>query len=176
MTSVYRLVAAGAISVAVLLSAGACGGSTPTASAPVPTPTTSVAATSTAATTTTPTSTPTTRATATSTAKATAAPTTARGGSVKCGVTSATLFSALRLDRSMYEKAGSPSALKAPVCVPGFAAAKDVDTASGGEPGYVLFRADPATGIWTPANVGTSDYCVGYVPADVANTLPGCGG
>jgi uncharacterized membrane protein len=76
----------------------------------------------------------------------------------------------------MYDKAGSPSALEAPVCVPGFAAAKDADTASGGEPGYVLFRQNVATNTWKPVSVGTSGYCKGFVkPASLASNLPGCG-
>jgi hypothetical protein len=62
---------------------------------------------------------------------------------------------------------------EAPVCYQGYAVAH---TAPDGatQPSYVLFRYDAKTGRWQPLNVGSADYCQGYVPADIASHFEGC--
>lgn len=91
--------------------------------------------------------------------------------SASCPVRGETLLAALKTT-DMYARAGKPGALLDVVCYGAFASARD---AGGGQPNRILFGFDAATGRWKPLNVGSANYCAGFVPAEVASHMPGCG-
>jgi hypothetical protein len=74
----------------------------------------------------------------------------------------------------MYKRAGRPAALEAVTCYGTFAVAQTApDSAT--QQSYLLFGFDGTSRTWRPLNLGSANFCAGYVPADVAAHLPGCG-
>nr|BFE58491.1 hypothetical protein GCM10020063_030170 [Dactylosporangium thailandense] len=90
-----------------------------------------------------------------------------------CPVTADTLFTALHANADMHERAGSPAALEKPACAQGFATAH---TRPDGrmQPSTVVFAYLSATHRWVALNLGTADYCTGFVPDAVAEQLGTC--
>jgi hypothetical protein len=98
----------------------------------------------------------------------------ARGPASACTVTAETLLSALKAtSTNMYKRAGRPAGLQTPVCYGTFAVAQTVPD-SGVQQSSVLFGFDTGSRTWRALNLGSADFCAGYVPADVAAHLPGC--
>ncbi|HTJ39535.1 MAG TPA: hypothetical protein VL738_40440 [Dactylosporangium sp.] len=97
----------------------------------------------------------------------------AAAGANACPVTSDTLYTALRASADMYKRAGSPAALETPVCYQGFATARTKPDGQH-QPSRVVFGYQAATRQWTPLNLGSSDYCAGFVPEAVAEKLGNC--
>ena len=91
-----------------------------------------------------------------------------------CPVTAETLLTALKASgTTMYARAGRPAALATPTCYGTFAVAQTVPDRNT-QRSSVLFGFDAASHGWYPLNLGSADFCAGYVPADVAAHLPGC--
>jgi hypothetical protein len=110
--------------------------------------------------------------TAASPGRSTAAP--AHGPASTCPVTADTLLTTLKAGSTdIYKRAGRPAALETPTCYGRFAVAQ---TAFNGttQQAYVLFGFDATSGTWRPLNLGSAEFCTGYVPTDVAAHLPGC--
>jgi hypothetical protein len=86
-----------------------------------------------------------------------------------CPVTAATLYRALKADKSMWDRTATPTGLEKATCAEGYATAitivKNVD------PAGVLFKYDPATAAWKPLNLGSGGYCEGYVKQSLAQRL-----
>lgn len=103
------------------------------------------------------------------------APTGATGGAVDaCPVAAATLQTALKASSSdIYARAGKPTALVNPVCYRQFATA-GTEPDGKSQPSTILFGFDATRRAWRPLNLGSSDFCTGFVSADVAAHLPGC--
>jgi hypothetical protein len=91
-----------------------------------------------------------------------------------CPVSVQTLMSALTTSTTdMYKRAGRPAALRDPVCYRGFAIAGTVPDGKS-QPSQIVFGFDVRATAWRPLNVGSADYCTGYVPTDIAAHLDGC--
>ncbi len=91
-----------------------------------------------------------------------------------CPVSVQTLLSALTTSTTdMYKRAGRPAALRDAVCYRGFAIAGAVPDGKS-QPSQIVFGFDVRATAWRPLNVGSADYCTGYVPADIAAHLDGC--
>jgi hypothetical protein len=91
-----------------------------------------------------------------------------------CPVTVETLLSALRKsDTDVFDRAARPDGLRNPVCYRGYAAAGTVPDGKS-QPSRIVFGLDAGTATWRPLNVGSADYCDGYVPSDIAAHLDGC--
>ena len=103
------------------------------------------------------------------------APTAATGGAVDgCPVAAATLQVALKASSSdIYARAGKPTALVNPVCYRQFATA-GTEPDGKSQPSTILFGFDATRRAWRPLNLGSSDFCTGFVSADIAAHLPGC--
>jgi hypothetical protein len=99
----------------------------------------------------------------------------ARGPAPACPVATDTLVSALKASSTdLYKRAGRPTALQDASCYGTFAVAQ---TVSDGwtQVSSVLFGFDAGSRTWRALNIGSADFCAGYVPADIAAHLPGCG-
>jgi hypothetical protein len=72
----------------------------------------------------------------------------------------------------IFARSGKPATLEHVVCFQGYAVA---ETPYNGvsQNGYILFGYS-AGGDWQPLNLGTAEYCAGYVPSDIAKHFPGC--
>jgi hypothetical protein len=97
------------------------------------------------------------------------------GGAVDgCPVSGATLQTALKASNAdIYARAGRPTTLINPVCYRQFATASTVPDGKS-QPSTILFGFDSNSRAWRPLNLGSSEFCTGLVPADVAARLPGC--
>jgi hypothetical protein len=103
------------------------------------------------------------------------APTGATGGAADaCPVAAATLQAALKTSSSdIYARAGKPTTLIDPICYRQFATAMTQPDGQS-QPSTILFGFDATRRAWRPLNLGSSDFCTGFVSADVAAHLPGC--
>jgi hypothetical protein len=91
-----------------------------------------------------------------------------------CPVTGAALQAALKASSSdIYVRAGKPTTLIDPFCYRRFATATTLPDGQS-QPSTILFGFDATSRAWRPLNLGSSDFCTGFVPADVAGHLPGC--
>jgi hypothetical protein len=91
-----------------------------------------------------------------------------------CPVTAPALLAALRINDDVYSRLGKPteSEFGGVVCYQGFASVSFSPV--NGQSSQILFGFDAGTHTWRYLNIGSSNYCTGYVPADIANHLPGC--
>jgi hypothetical protein len=91
-----------------------------------------------------------------------------------CPVNGGTLQAALKASSSdIYARAGKPATLINPVCYRQYATASTAPDGKS-QPSTILFGFDSASRAWRPLNLGSSEFCTGLVPADVAAHLPGC--
>jgi hypothetical protein len=84
------------------------------------------------------------------------------------------LLAALKKDSDLSSRSvGADGVLDQVDCYKGFATAKVFVK---GEPrdGRVLFGYDESTGTWRPLNIGSANFCEGYVPSDIAKHFEGC--
>jgi hypothetical protein len=96
------------------------------------------------------------------------------GAADACPVGGATLQAALKASSAdIYARAGKPATLTNPVCYRQFATASTVPDGKS-QPSTILFGFDSTSRAWRPLNLGSSEFCTGLVPADVAAHLPGC--
>ncbi|WP_018352724.1 hypothetical protein [Longispora albida] len=85
-----------------------------------------------------------------------------------CAVKAADLLAVLKLT-DVYTQAGEPAALKEAVCADKWAVARaDGPT----QTIRVLFVTENKK--WRPVSAGSSGFCKGHVPDDVARRFPGC--
>jgi hypothetical protein len=97
------------------------------------------------------------------------------GGAVDaCPVSGAALQAALKASSGdIYARAGKPATLIDPVCYRQYATASTVPDGKS-QPSTILFGFDSTSRAWRPLNLGSSEFCTGLVPAEVAAHLPGC--
>jgi hypothetical protein len=105
----------------------------------------------------------------------TGAATRGTGGAVDaCPVSGGALQAALKASNGdIYARAGKPATLTNPVCYRQYATASTVPDGKS-QPSTILFGFDSTSRAWRPLNLGSSEFCTGLVPADVAAHLPGC--
>jgi hypothetical protein len=87
-------------------------------------------------------------------------------------VTEDVLVAALKTNDDLYSRAGKPTVLGDVVCYQGFAVASV--SPPGGQKSHILFGFDAGSQAWRALNIGSANYCTGYVPADISGHLPGC--
>jgi hypothetical protein len=90
-----------------------------------------------------------------------------------CPVTAEELVKALRNPPDGDRWKDGPKTLEKVKCVDGFAVGHTPYTGAN-QPAWILFGFDDTTRQWRVLNVGSANYCEGYVPDDVAAQLPGC--
>ena len=97
------------------------------------------------------------------------------GGAVDaCPVNGSTLQAALKASSTdIYARAGKPATLINPVCYRQYATASTAPDGKS-QPSTILFGFDSTSRAWRPLNLGSSEFCTGLVPTDVATHLPGC--
>jgi hypothetical protein len=88
-------------------------------------------------------------------------------------VTEDVLLAALQTNNDLYGRSGKPTQLGDLVCYEGFASTTSVVNGQRLD-GRILFGFDASTQTWRPSNIGSAGYCAPYVPAEIANHLPGC--
>ncbi|MEV6931693.1 hypothetical protein AB0M46_45380 [Dactylosporangium sp. NPDC051485] len=90
-----------------------------------------------------------------------------------CPVSAAALLSALHDSPDFYQRAAKPAALQDVACASGYAIA---GTAYDGQhqTTQIVFNFDPTGARWRPLNLGSADFCEGFVPNDIAPKLPAC--
>ncbi|MFG2044300.1 hypothetical protein [Dactylosporangium sp. NPDC048998] len=103
----------------------------------------------------------------------TAAPPT-RSTADPCPVTVTTLLNALRDSPEFYQRAAKPAALQDAACANGYAIAGTVYDGQH-QTTQIVFSFDAAASHWHPLNLGSADFCEGFVPDDVAAKLSACG-
>jgi hypothetical protein len=108
----------------------------------------------------------------TSSAPASSAP--ATSSDQGCPVTQPALLAALRTNDDVYSRLGRPteSEFGDVVCYEGFASVSFSPV--NGQSSQMLFGFDAGSHTWRYLNIGSSNYCAGFMPADVANHFPGC--
>jgi hypothetical protein len=100
-------------------------------------------------------------------------PTPALYGPDGCPVDASTLVVALRSSGSnLYSRSGRPGTLEHVTCYQGYAVGQTPNNGVS-QPSWILFGYSDSRS-WQPLNLGSAEYCAGYVPNDIAEHFPGC--
>ncbi len=104
---------------------------------------------------------------------ATDSPSPTLSGPGGCPVDASTLVTALKSSSSnIYARSGKPDTLEQVTCYQGYAVGQTPNNGVS-QQSWILFGYNTSAG-WQPLNLGSADYCTGYVSSDIAKHFPGC--